>query len=95
MIMAMRALVIMIAFSLGPAGCSDEKDVAMCVALSGERILAPEGDNLCVDRENCSSTTGTPDHQGCPNTCSCLCHEGRCYQQGCTAIACNDPPVYR
>jgi hypothetical protein len=78
------------------AGCSDnENDGAMCNAPTAGQVRAPAGDSLCAARASCS-TSGQPDHQGCPNTCSCLCHEGRCYQQACTAIAsCTDDPVYR
>ena len=78
------------------AGCSDAADDGrMCAAPTAAQVRAPEGDNLCVARTTCS-TSGQPDHQGCPNTCSCLCHEGLCYQKTCTAIgSCTDDPVYR
>jgi hypothetical protein len=89
-----RRSLLLIGLLLGPAGCTD--DPPMCVALTSERVPAPEGNALCADRATCSTTAGEPDHQGCPNTCSCLCHEGRCYQNTCTAIAgCSEPPVYR
>jgi len=64
----------------------------------GEDIMLPRaeaGDHLCSDKENCYSTQGTPDG-GCPNTCSCLCMYGVCYQGPCTGVGgCTEPPVYR
>ena len=78
-------------------GCSDDKtSVDQCPSqLPATAERAPEGDALCEGAVDCSMTSGQPDHQGCPNTCSCLCHDGLCYEGTCTAIACTDPPVYR
>ena len=76
-------------------GCSDAKDASACGAPAAGATRAPEGDSLCAGTATCT-TSGQPDHQGCPNTCSCLCHEGLCYQKACTQIGgCTDAPVYR
>jgi hypothetical protein len=57
---------------------------------------APTGDSLCAGRADDTYTSGQPDHLGCPNTCSCLCSGGLCYENTCTTIGgCADPPVYR
>ena len=86
------ALVVVV---LSPAGCSDDKGASSCSAPPAGATRAPEGDSLCAGTASCS-TIGQPDHMGCPNTCSCLCHEGLCYQRTCTGIGgCADPPVYR
>jgi hypothetical protein len=77
------------------AGCSNDGGGPACGAPAAGQARAPEADSLCASGDTCS-TSGQPDHQGCPNTCSCLCHEGLCYQRSCTAIAsCAEPPVYR
>jgi hypothetical protein len=54
---------------------------------------APDGDFLCLDREDCYHTSGSP-AGGCPNTCSCVCWEAVCYQGPCTLVPCDEPPVY-
>jgi hypothetical protein len=57
---------------------------------------AEAGDYLCVGKENCYETLGSPEHGGCPNTCSCMCLCGVCYRKGCTLVdECTEPPVYR
>lgn len=77
------------------AGCSNDNSPAACGAPAAGNVHASEGDSLCAARDT-FSTSGQPDHQGCPNTCSCLCYEGVCYQRSCTAIGnCAEPPVYR
>jgi hypothetical protein len=56
---------------------------------------AEAGDSLCVGREDCYQTSGSPEG-GCPNTCSCVCMYGVCYQNGCTLVGgCTEPPIYR
>jgi hypothetical protein len=67
-------------------------DSGTCADLSAR---APAGDPLCSGKSECSVTSGQPDHQGCPNTCSCYCSSGQCFTRTCTAISCSDPPVYR
>ena len=72
-----------------------ELNVAECGETSRIIPRAPDGDDLCTDRPDCYQTSGTPDG-GCPNTCSCLCHRGGCYQHACTLVGgCTEPPVYR
>jgi hypothetical protein len=84
-----------LAFGLSLAGCSDDKGATSCAAPAAGEIRAPDGDSACAASATCG-TSGQPDHQGCPNTCGCLCYEGLCYQKACTAIGgCADPPVYR
>jgi hypothetical protein len=90
-----RHLYLLFVLWLGSAACKDEDDLKMCVALTSDRVRAPAGDTLCASAESCSTTAGQPDHQGCPNTCSCLCHDGLCYENTCTALACSDAPVFR
>ena len=88
-------LLLSLVFVLPPAACSDDKGPAACSNPTAQQVRATEGDSLCATTINCT-TSGQPDHQGCPNTCSCLCYQGACYQNTCTAIAgCTDPPVYR
>jgi hypothetical protein len=56
---------------------------------------AEAGDFLCVEKDDCYHTSGTPEG-GCPNTCSCVCMYEVCYQANCTLVeGCTDPPVYR
>lgn len=56
---------------------------------------APDGDALCLDKEDCYESSGSP-VGGCPNTCSCRCFRGVCYQDMCTAVGgCTEPPIYR
>jgi hypothetical protein len=56
----------------------------------------PEADHLCAGVANCASTSGQPDHQGCPNTCACTCVAGQCYAGACTEIGgCSEPSQYR
>jgi hypothetical protein len=88
-------LLFCLAGMLSLAACSDEaKDAGVCPAPTATQPRAPEGDSLCASGAVCG-TSGQPDHDGCPNTCSCACYEGQCYQRSCTAIACSDQPVYR
>ena len=87
-----------VAVGLFSAACSDEgggpQQCSSTAAAQPQR--APGGDALCSGQADCSMTAGQPDHQGCPNTCSCLCHGGSCYEAQCTAlVGCADPPVYR
>jgi hypothetical protein len=95
----MRTLLASLALALAVAGCSGGGVPVTnppCTTTLPELPRAPEGDSLCAGRPNCESTGGQPDHQGCPNTCGCVCYVGLCYQAACTAIAgCTEPPVYR
>jgi len=66
---------------------------------STDRMLprAEAGDYLCVGKDNCYRTSGSPgENSGCPNTCSCLCVCDVCYQNSCTMVGgCTEPPVYK
>ena len=55
---------------------------------------APSGDSACAGQNECFVTSGQPDHTGCPNTCSCTCANGQCFERDCTSAFCTDPPVY-
>jgi hypothetical protein len=56
---------------------------------------AEAGDHLCVGKEDCYHTSGSP-VGGCPNTCSCYCMYEVCYQGPCTLVpGCTEPPIYR
>jgi hypothetical protein len=91
-----KLLLLSLLFALGAACSDDEGGPAQCAAaMSATPVRAPEGDALCAGRADCSVTAGAPDHQGCPNTCGCLCHDELCYMGPCTALVCTDPPVYR
>lgn len=84
-----------------------ERDAASLTSVSSELCLglahrvptalqrAPAGDSLCAGRDDCYMTSGSP-AGGCPNTCSCLCVCGLCFQDMCTLVpGCSEPPVYR
>jgi len=72
-----------------------ELNAEACGQPSGLLPRAPEGDVLCVEKDNCYQTSGSP-VGGCPNTCSCLCFLDVCYQLACTAVGgCTEPPIYR
>ena len=85
-----RLVVLLAGLAWVASACSSH---AMCV--DGLKH-APSGDSLCVGKAECSTTSGQPDHQGCPNTCSCVCSDGQCFERDCTAIFCSgEPSVYR
>ena len=53
----------------------------------------PPKDEFCSSMPECHLTSGSPAHDGCPNTCQCLCYEGRAYiVRLCTAMDCGDMP---
>jgi hypothetical protein len=56
---------------------------------------AANWDALCAGRPDCSVTSGKPDHEYCPNTCSCACYDGVCYQNTCTTMDCVGPEDFR
>jgi hypothetical protein len=76
-------------------GVPDHVNASQCG--QPDRVLprAIDGDALCSGREDCYQTSGSPLHGGCPNTCSCLCMYGVCYQHSCTMVGgCTEPPEY-
>lgn len=86
----MRLVVLLAGLSWIASACGSDSGCA-----KGLR-RAPSGDAVCVGMAECSLTSGQPDHQGCPNTCSCLCSFGQCFESTCTAIGgCTAPPTYR
>jgi len=59
-------------------------------------IRATDGDPLCSGKDDCFETAGSPVAGGCPNTCSCMCVCGLCFQWMCTMVGgCTEPPIYR
>lgn len=72
---------------------ANDADSGLC---SEGRPRAPAGDAICAGVAECGVTLGQPDHQGCPNTCSCVCSSGQCFVRACTAIGgCTEPNAYR
>jgi hypothetical protein len=77
----------------GSGGTCVPTESASCGGALGKH--APEGDALCAGKADCSTTDGVPDHQGCPNTCNCVCFHGMCFSGACTDMACTEPNDYR
>jgi hypothetical protein len=74
-------------------GADTNGDSGLC---SEGLTRAPAGDAVCNGVAECFVSQGQPDHQGCPNTCSCVCSSGQCFAHACTAIAgCTEPNTYR
>ena len=58
-----------------------ELNAEVCGEPSGSLPRAPEGDGLCLEKDDCYRSSGSP-VGGCPNTCSCLCFRDVCYTAG-------------
>ena len=87
----MRLVVLLAGLSWIASACSSDR--GLC---ADGLTRAPSGDAVCARTAECSVTSGQPDHQGCPNTCSSLCSFGQCFERFCTAITgCTEPPTYR
>jgi hypothetical protein len=54
----------------------------------------PDWDVLCTGHADCWVTSGEPEERGCPNTCSCACYGGVCYENTCTDMPCFTTPVF-
>ena len=89
---------ILTAAALTMVSCEREPPDAINALWCGQDDMrlprAPDGDFLCLDKDDCYVTPGTP-VGGCPNTCSCLCMYNVCYQYACTLVPCDEPPIYR
>ena len=89
------ALAIRCSSSASDGAPPEEVNSASCGDSSGILPRASPGDELCLGRDDCYRTAGTP-VGGCPNVCSCLCYREACYRLACTLVGgCTEPPIYR